>query len=99
VWRVYQGTSKLPAIVPGKVKSVLRTLNDDPNAKSLLKVTFVHGEEFSKKQQETNLEAMKKTDDVPTSKTFLRVFTRKSVVMLAYAPTSSLLFFFVFSCC
>ena len=39
-------------IVPGKVKSVLRTLNDDPNAKSLLKVTFVHGEEFSKKQQE-----------------------------------------------
>jgi hypothetical protein len=84
--------------VPGKVKSVLRTLNDDPNAKSLLKVTFVHGEEFSKKQQETNLEAMKKTDDVPTSKTFLRVFTRKSVVMLAYAPTL-LFFFFVFSCC
>jgi hypothetical protein len=76
-------------IVPGKVKSMLRTLNDDPNAKSLLKVTFVHGEEFSKKQQEANLEAMQTTDDVPTSKSFLRVFTRKSVVMLAYVPSCS----------
>jgi hypothetical protein len=83
-----QGTGKITA-VPDKVKSILRTQNDDPSSKGMHKVTFAKREDFSKKQHEANLEIMQRNDDLPTSKSYLRIFTRKSVVMLAYAGTLS----------
>lgn len=64
---------------------MLRTQNDDPQAKTMSKMTFAHREEFSKEQQESYLEAMQK-EDVPTSKTLIRLISRKSVVVLACAP-------------
>jgi hypothetical protein len=83
--RSHQVSRKLADKVPSKVKSMLRTENDDPNSNKMVKVTFAHREEFSHKQQESNLECMEK-DGVPTSKTFLRVFSRKTVFLLGYRP-------------
>lgn len=64
-----------------KVKSILKSHSDDPVAKRMIKLTFAHSEEFSKKQQESFLEAMQK-EDVPTSKSCIRVFSRKSIFLL-----------------
>jgi len=71
----------LKDLVPSKIRAVIKTGNDDPNATNMHKITFVHLEEFSVKQQELNLEQMARRN-VPASKHQLRIFTKKALYIL-----------------